>query len=653
MKQFYVDQLDAGVSHVLDEDAYSVAATLAQGKTYKQRKTGGDGSIKSAMVASMQGTWDTKFKPFVAVKDDIGIEHGSLSHMLAGTAKTYVTSLLSNIRLHFVKYVERTISELLKRQVARIHGCQEFRLLPRKQRSKWNRRLRQAANDVIYHRHGATMRSDGWVKRWVEQHRHRFVPTLPPKVKTMDVDLTNSKRPYDYLPFMVKMNRCLEALGVKLLSPLPLSTSLIPAFYRIDTASLQHVLMDKKRIDYFKTWHLRHYLRPLHVTSKADLSSSTSKLLGVDEVSAEDEAAFKDAQWRLVGKWDRKDLRSLMPATPRAVQGGRDHAVEEWAFGHSIITDGYSMYLTLTSGDRGRKSFNPRGAGKLRSKQQAQEFPELTPKTRAEFMHLLNDAMYKLVAGDPGKVNNLALADGARRERGNAHSMRYTAAQRRKESGEVAAARKGERIKRTTRVYVPFTTTSGRRLSCPSVLEVETQYLRACNSKSCFPSAFAKYVRRHLAAEQALEAFYRHKNWRSARMTTKMRRRRSELAFVQRIKEKFGEDGKQLVIFYGSWGRHPNLKNQAPSPGIGLRRLIHRYIPTITVAEWYTSSRCASCFGEVQEACASRGLRACGAKNCATQYWDRDVMGALNIRHAAMHILEHGAEHPAFRSDNN
>ena len=52
-----------------------------------------------------------------------------------------------------------------------------------------------------------------------------------------------------------------------------------------------------------------------------------------------------------------------------------------------------------------------------------------------------------------------------------------------------------------------------------------------------------------------------------------------------------------MVILYGDWGRRPNLKHQAPSPGIGLRRLLHGYqgksgerIITLTVRETYTSS---------------------------------------------------------------
>ena len=80
----------------------------------------------------------------------------------------------------------------------------------------------------------------------------------------------------------------------------------------------------------------------------------------------------------------------------------------------------------------------------------------------------------------------------------------------------------------------------------------------------------------------------------------------------------------------------PETSHQAPTPGIGLRRLIHQRagIVTITVRETYTSTFCArrSCRAEVEEAVrngrrthALLGCQACGAT------WRRDVLGARNI----------------------
>ena len=84
------------------------------------------------------------------------------------------------------------------------------------------------------------------------------------------------------------------------------------------------------------------------------------------------------------------------------------------------------------------------------------------------------------------------------------------------------------------------------------------------------------------------------------------------------------------VIMYGDWGRRPNLKHQAPSPGIGLRRILHATpgIVTITVREAYTLSFCPRCAGHVDNDRGSHGLMLCD--NCGVR-WSRDVLGAKNI----------------------
>jgi hypothetical protein len=91
-----------------------------------------------------------------------------------------------------------------------------------------------------------------------------------------------------------------------------------------------------------------------------------------------------------------------------------------------------------------------------------------------------------------------------------------------------------------------------------------------------------------------LEASYWKKMFRAMRFTAWRKRKASVERFVDQIRKKYGNDSSnaQMVILYGNWGRRPNLKNQAPSPGIGLRRLIHASegVTTITVHEAYTSS---------------------------------------------------------------
>jgi uncharacterized protein YbaR (Trm112 family) len=58
-------------------------------------------------------------------------------------------------------------------------------------------------------------------------------------------------------------------------------------------------------------------------------------------------------------------------------------------------------------------------------------------------------------------------------------------------------------------------------------------------------------------------------------------------------------------MLYGNWGCNPNLKNQPPTPGIGLRRQIHRAFQTYTCNETGTSSICPKCDGKLEHPCVT------------------------------------------------
>jgi len=140
--------------------------------------------------------------------------------------------------------------------------------------------------------------------------------------------------------------------------------------------------------------------------------------------------------------------------------------------------------------------------------------------------------------------------------------------------------------------------------------------------------------------------------YRSTRFTAWIKRKVSVNAFADKIKEKFGNGNSDcpIVILYGNWGKRPHLRHQAPTPGIGLRRLLHATegITTITIHEAYTSSYCPNCHGTVEEARGSHGLLKCCDKQLCGTYWSRDVLGALNILEKGMHLLYREGPHPLF-----
>ncbi|KAI8822285.1 hypothetical protein BJ741DRAFT_517712, partial [Chytriomyces cf. hyalinus JEL632] len=75
--------------------------------------------------------------------------------------------------------------------------------------------------------------------------------------------------------------------------------------------------------------------------------------------------------------------------------------------------------------------------------------------------------------------------------------------------------------------------------------------------------------------------------------------RSSESKLANNIRSKFKDGDRELVLCWGNWGMTPNIKNQAPTPGVGIRRIMARHFKTVTVDEWYTSSVCPHCNSEV------------------------------------------------------
>ena len=142
-------------------------------------------------------------------------------------------------------------------------------------------------------------------------------------------------------------------------------------------------------------------------------------------------------------------------------------------------------------------------------------------------------------------------------------------------------------------------------------------------------------------------------------------KRSSEDKLKDRIRKTFieGSDSKEVCIIWGNWGRNPNLKHQPPTPGIGLRRNIHKTFHTLTLDERLTSSRCPNCLSEVYHPKTKKEtknnievesdvhhLLRCTNAECKSRCWHRDVLAITNFRFQVDHILETGeASHPRFR----
>ena len=581
---------------------------------------------------------DGKVHDFSKVKDY------SISHMVSLTGRQYISNVLTNVRYHFRAYVSKCLRAVVQQKAVSLWRMKRFSDLPSQARAFWKKQAWLASQDVLLFRSGDTMKCDPVLHSIVERAKSKVVPALPEalllrsakqKADLIDVDLDNEDRVMVYLVYMVRMNRFLQAIGEPMLSPLPVKVSFIPSHYTIDTSSLCHIFMDVKRLKSFSRY-FAHSVRggfELPKLTKSNVCSSLQTLLPGRNVTRKDEERYMDAIWSYCCRLKRA-ARSFRP-----LRVSSNHP--EMKFDHSVSTDGYAISFLVTNRTiRGRKTYK----STFRSRKATdrahgdEEFYRLSYDNASQFKELLEDRFLKL-GGDPGKGGLLHLTDAAYDSPVCKKTLRYT---------------KGQRDLDTLRL----TRSKRLRSGSSAARMIEESEFRKCSSKTCYPDKLREYVSVRLRHFDLMQSTYsKQLMFRWSRFLAWIGRNYSVDRFIKRIKEVYGSVDRQntdkknnddmIVIFYGDWGRQPNLKHQAPTPGIGLRRLIHAAhgITTITVHESYTSSYCPKCEHPVTKVknCGHHLLH-CKNPRCNV-LWQRDSLGAANILAKALFLLKFQVPH--------
>tara|TARA_B110000046_G_scaffold145418_1_gene152577 strand:- start:236 stop:994 length:759 start_codon:yes stop_codon:yes gene_type:complete len=181
--------------------------------------------------------------------------------------------------------------------------------------------------------------------------------------------------------------------------------------------------------------------------------------------------------------------------------------------------------------------------------------------------------------------------------------------------------------------------------SKPAGVKAAEVGLTGQNSKAASLSSFLAYcAARHETLDECLD-FYSEMPHRQRRWKTCIKAQKSEEGLYKRL-EALKNDGRPLVLAYGSWGliagQAGNVVNKGIPPciGVGLMRKLSRRFPVVVTPEHYTSKTCSRCLGvgmcgpwkEVERAMGRpiRGLRRCQQRDCMTPH-NRDKNGATNI----------------------
>ena len=586
-------------------------------------------------------------------------------HAAAQLAVNYRT----NVHCHFDKYVRRWVRNRITAVVRAEHGVDPDAVaIPNPLRRALNADIRAVCNDLLQSSSPLSCREA--LHPWVEQHRPMLMPPTPGGATQHWRFISQKEHPERWLPYMVAINQLLEGeASAKLLSPLPQRTSFIPAHIRLDTFGLIDLLVadgdgttllkaELEELDMPASstgtvkYNLPGLMRPLkngetsQHASKAMLYVDLAKLVSpalvgrVRQEPIRQGAAFRTAVWRCLTK-----LGSANDKHARLT-------FAELVFNNVIDTDGVSVSVHYVSPSLyGNTRFNG-GFKAIKTCQRSQVAMEkakgatyVTALSAPERAALLERRSGRLLSCDPGKGVLAAVTDGS------GQVVTYTAAQRRVESGAKEHARELRRLLDVRALLSPGRQTAGELQRLIGMVPDQPDVTRA-SSKSCVQPNYEHYLRTRAAVSAELTSFFRRPLFRTQRYDAYVGRRASVDRFASRIKSAFGAVS---AILYGDWGRTPNLKHQPPSPGVGLRRSLCSHFKVLLVHEAYTSSVCPRCHSHnlTKPRLDGRGaevhhLLKCPNDRCSCRWWNRDVLGALNILECGEHALRTGQWHPVF-----
>ena len=604
----------------------------------------------------------------------------SLSHILTYSVEQMITAYHNNVWMHFPKYVKKLINCILLSRAQNTSPDGETTSQERKD-------IRAKAAKISSHLLYATEFQDPQIAEAAVEFQE-LLPSLP-VLSTSDSACNRlydmKTRAWTYLQYMVWMNIQLESETLtkvppktrRLNSPLALVSTFIPNHIRLDTSGVAQLFMTKERIkDFVNIYFLEHGVR-LKMTTKMDMLSSYSKLTGISSPSPREEAMYATALWKYICNFT--NYADILHTERRSG--------EVWVFDNMILTDGYSVSFQLTREEQlcRKQKFKKKkdvSAKKIKPKKpvkvaKPKEFPDYLDEEFSQCWNVWektsNGNPFRLLSCDPGKSDITTLTDGFT-------TLRYTKKQRDNDTYAQTRKKVSLKIRKKNKVIGTY---NGQK--DPFLHDYECQTMSTNSKKSCILKTFMSYWKSRHPVSESPNNPYKKAYYRNIKFKVFTAQKSSEDAFMDRIgktylnaplsklemkrrhylrplnkdvpdwltsptcsikeqtvammianKEAVHQKSK-ILIGYGNWGQNPNLKGNAPTPGIGIRRRIHKMHKTVTVNERDTSWPCPCCGSRVEypnvgkDSVSKHHLQRCTNVDCPCSWWNRNTVGSFNI----------------------
>lgn len=552
----------------------------------------------------------------------------NLSHVFKLLAIQMETSYKNNIMMHYDKYLKRIIRGKVEKYVITQFNYKSYYDVPNELKkettvtiSKMIRLFFKSKKDDDLDNNMINF------EEWQQLIISQVYELIPKGMQIYDwVDNPDSNI---YLPYMIFMSHEMETLNKKMLNPFPMRSGYIPGSITVNTSALIDILITKDVFIQLKCYlELTENYHMEKITNKGHLYDDVTKL--IDNV--ENAEKFKTSIWNFF----IKDSKKLV--------------YRDLVFNNCITTDGHKIGLHYTNRETfGKTKWMGHSIRPLLETKKYDYVTQLSQDIRNEY---LDESKFIRIYVDPGKGGLIEAGTGVK----SGPRLRYSARQRRFESTQ---KRNNEEYLQSVKRIVPGTNNiTYETIITRNYLPLNHKSIRKeTGLKSCYYSNFYNYLENRGNFRRILSEMFQHSRHRRNRYRVKIGMKKSEQLLINNIKKTFDSEnsGKKIILFWGNWGRNPNITNQPPSPGIGLRNRVAKLYETVTVDERYTSSICPHCDSEVDHPKKDRNgkdihhLLRCKNENCG-RWWQRDVMAVANFKRQVEHGLHFAINNPVFTS---
>jgi hypothetical protein len=497
----------------------------------------------------------------------------NLSQILGYMSIDMLTNIENNIKLHFIKYLNRFVNSSYKKQNNELlEKCEKG--TKTKLRKELNKDLYEIKQDLLNN----TLNSNNKYHEWINKHKNNI---FPKEFNTSyEFDIQNNSQ--NYIKGMIYM--CLEIgkLGTKSFQFFPLRNNTVIKFIPIDSKSLIELFVEEDKNTYLtdienkkqELWNKYFNLNNPVFKQKeysfdyrisTDCFSVSIQLIHNDFIQKE-----KDKKQNMkTKKNEMKDLTKDMNQEQKEkykedlIKKKKDEQVKIKLEKKILKDKEKEAYKKLSKKEKIKlkEQKNTENKNKLTTKYI--EFPYLEELNETQYNELKNGNWCCI---DPGKrcLAYMKNKDGITYKYTNRMHMNKT---------------KRLKYQRLIKNYKDI----------KEITPIENK-LSDFNSKSCILDEFKKFIKIKNELNKVLLEKYKEDIFRKYKWYGYINRKKAETDLARNIKNKFGKD---VILIHGDWSDRlkttPSRIKYISTPNLGLKRKLNEYLTIYNLDEFRTS----------------------------------------------------------------